>query len=236
MQALDFLLTQPQFHLMPDTQSEFDAIMDSSLPGSWIDYSLPCPKWMFLTYLCMSRNLVLHGSQNSAIEEVEPRKAMDIRTFSNQEAIYATTDGIWAIFFAIVDRQRFKHLALFNSCMDIHAPKGRSLGRFYFFSISYSALVKNPWCSGAVYILPRGSFQREPAQYFHESKVTFPHWISTRLVCPATKLVVHPHDFPFLNKIRGHDDEKLIQLVQADPNGFPWPEAIISQLTGGTHG
>jgi hypothetical protein len=227
MQALDYLLPQPQLDLTSEKRAAFDALMDSASPGGWIEYRLPYPKWMFLSYLCSTRGFVLHGSQNLEIVVVEPRKAMDVKSFSNQEAIYATTDGIWAIFFAIVDRQRFGQLALFNSCMDIHAPEGRSLGRFYFFSISFPALVQKPWCSGVVYILTESGFQREPARQIPEGKVTFPHWISTRPVNPAAKMVVHPQDFPFLNNIYGHDDKKLLQLVQADPNGFPWPEALL---------
>ena len=49
----------------------------------------------------------MHGSQNLGIEVVEPRHARDIRAFSNQEAIYATTDGIWVIYFAILNRKLY---------------------------------------------------------------------------------------------------------------------------------
>jgi hypothetical protein len=39
---------------------------------------------------------------------------------------------------------------------------------------------------------------------------------------------VAPDDFPFLDKIHGHNDEKLIQLSSANPNGFPWLDALES--------
>jgi hypothetical protein len=39
---------------------------------------------------------------------------------------------------------------------------------------------------------------------------------------------VGPQDFPFLNQVHGHNDQKLVQLAAADPNGYPWPEALES--------
>jgi predicted hotdog family 3-hydroxylacyl-ACP dehydratase len=39
---------------------------------------------------------------------------------------------------------------------------------------------------------------------------------------PAAKLLVHPGEFPFLQQIRGHDDELIAARMAADPAGFPW--------------
>lgn len=228
MQALDYLLPQPPFDLKPDTQAEFDALFDSTPAGSFIDYGLSRPKWQFLSYLCRSRDLVLHGSQNMDITEVQPRKADDVRLFSMQNAIYATTDGIWVIFFAIVDRRNVQPLTLFNSCLDLHIPPGTHLGPLYFFSITHSALVRNPWCEGAVYILPRGTFIQEPAQHMPGAEIVLPHWVSPSPVHPIAKLKVQPQDFPFLSSIHGHNDEKLPRLMQENPEGYPWPDALIT--------
>ncbi|MBN2543007.1 hypothetical protein JXI42_09105 [bacterium] len=93
---------------------------------------------------------------------------------------------------------------------------------FYFFSITDSVLVKKPWCKGAVYLLPRDSFEQEPAQNFQGVEVIFPHWIGKSTVDPIGKLEVGPEDFPFLDQIRGHDEKKLLAKIKADPNGFPW--------------
>jgi hypothetical protein len=226
MDPLAYLLPQPAFELTTIQQNEFEAAFAAAPPGGWIDYRLSAPKWQFLSFLCQSKNLVLHGSQNLALDEVEPRKARDVRTFSAQDAIYATTDGIWVIFFAIVDRQNFHPLTLFNSCLNAHISSEQILGPLYFFSISHSALVQNPWCDGAVYILPRENFEREPAQQMSGVEITFPHWVSTQSSRPVAKLLVAPQDFPFLAQIRGHDDEILSQLAAVDPNGFPWPDAL----------
>jgi len=224
MNPLDFLLSQPPCILTPEMQAECEALLASTPPGSFIEYPLPYPKWQFLNYLCSSKELVLHGSQHTNIDVVEPRKALDVRAFSAQEAIYATTDGIWVMFFAIVDRKNFQPLSLFNSCLHIRVSEDQVLGPLYLFSITYSALVQKPWCEGTIYILPRQSFLQEPSQQIMGAEVTFPHWISSQPVHPIAKLKVTPQDFPFLEKIHGHDDEKLTQHMAADPNGFPWPE------------
>lgn len=228
MQALDYLLPQPPFDLTLEKQAAFNALIDSTPANGLVDYQLAYPKWQFLSYLCKSRNLVLHGSQNAGIEVVEPRKANDIRTFSKQEAIYATTDGIWVIYFAIVDRKNFQPLSLFNSCLHVRISPDQTLGPLYFFSITYSALLRKPWCDGVIYILPRGTFQREPAQQMMGAELHFPHWISSTPAKPIAKLHVQSQDFPFLAEVHGHDDEKLTNLAAADPNGFPWQEALVT--------
>jgi hypothetical protein len=225
MNPLDYYLPQPAFELSPAQQAGFDALLASTPPGGWIDYRLDAPKWQFLSYLCQSKNLVLHGSQNLAINEIEPRKALDIRAFSAQEAIYATTDGIWVIYFAIVDRQRFQ-LSLFNSCVTVRIPSGPELGPLYFFSVTQTALVQNPWCDGAIYILPREHFTQEAPQHMQGAEVIFPHWVSAQPSHPVARLRVGPQDFPFLAQVHGHNEEKLVRLVAADPNGYPWPEAL----------
>lgn len=228
MNPLDYLLPQPSFDLPPEKQAAFDSQFAATPSGDFIDYRLDYPRWQFLSYLCKSRNFVLHGSPNSQIEKVEPRKAVDVKAFSAQEAIYATTDGIWVIYFAIIDRKSFGKLSLFNSCVDIRVSADLVLGPLYFFSITHSALLQNPWCDGVVYILPRENFQKEPSQQMLGAEVSFPHWISPMPASPVAKLVVKPDDFPFLKKIHGHDDEKLSRLAQEFPNGFPWPEALVT--------
>ena len=42
-------------------------------------------------------------------------------------------------------------------------------------------------------------------------------------VVPLAKLSVAPEDFPFLNQIRGHDDERLQEYATALQTGAPWP-------------
>lgn len=216
-----YLLPRPQFELTATKCATFEALWRSTPAGGLIDYQLTDPKWQFLFYLCDTKELVLHGSQVLNIEVVEPRQARDKRAFSNQRAIYATTDGIWVIYFAIVDRKQYPELSLFISCLCVSI--GDQLTEpYYFFSITQSALLKKPWCEGSVYILPRQNFIQEAAQKTQGVEVIFPHWISTMPAKPLARLYVKPQDFPFLDQVHGHNDDKLVQLYTANPNVFPY--------------
>lgn len=227
MQAAEYLLPGPPVERTPEKLRAFEDLWRSRPERGFIDYRLPYPKWEFLSHLCETRDLVLHGSQDAGIARVEPRQARDARAFSNQRAIYATTDGIWAVFFAILDRRRYPEMSLFNSCLQAQLSADQRGDPLYFFSITHSVLMREPWCEGAIYVLPRASFRQEPPQRVQGVESVFPHWISAQSAGPVAKLRVGPQDFPFLDRVHGHDDAKLVQLAASDPEGFPWPEALV---------
>lgn len=228
MEAPTFLLPRPDFEQTPEMMAAFENLLQSTPAGGLIDYSLPYPKWQFLSYLCETKEVVLHGSQHCQIQTVEPRQANDIKAFSNQHAIYATTDGIWVIYFAIVDRKKYPGLSLFNSCFCARISADQFSDPLYFFSITHSALLQQPWCEGMIYILPRQTFEREASQQVQGVEIVFPHWVSSVAAAPLARLRVGPQDFPFLSSIHGHNDEKLVAMAMADPDGYPWPEALES--------
>lgn len=228
MDPASYLLPRPPFELSPEKKNAFEDLFNSTSVGRLIDYRLPYPKWQYLSYLCETKELVLHGSQDQNISEVEPRQANDIKEFSNQRAIYASTDGIWVIYFAILDRKKYTEMSLFNSCLRARISADQISDPMYFFSITHSVLLLKPWCQGMIYILPRQSFEQEISQEMHGMEIIFPHWISPLPVKPVAKLSVGLQDFPFLEQIHGHDNEKLVQLAAQDPGGFPWAEALLS--------
>jgi hypothetical protein len=227
MSAYEYFLPRPPIESTPEKQEAFEHLFQSTPAGGLIDYQLPYPKWQYLSWLCATKELVLHGSQDPEIDVVEPRQAKDVRAFSNQSAIYATTDGIWVIYFAIIDRKNFKGLSLFNSCVQVRIAEDQWSDPLYFFSISQFARIQNPWCEGMVYILPRQTFKQEAHQQFQGMEIVFPHWISPVAARTVARLSVGPQDSPFLDQIHGHDDEKFAQLYKSDPNGFP-AEALVS--------
>lgn len=227
MEAPSYLLPRPPFDLTTEKQDAFEDLFRSTPEGNYIDYCLPYPKWQFLSYLCMSREFVVHGSQNQNIQEVRPHQANDIRAFSNQRVIYATTDGIWVIFFSILDRKKYPEMSLFNSCLQARTANGQLTEPLYFFSITHSVLLQKPWCPGAVYIFPRQSFKQETSQQAQGVEIVFPHWISPQPTQLVAKLIVEPDDFPFLEKIHGHNDENLTHFASANPNDF---EVLLKAL------
>lgn len=220
----DYWLTRPAASLDQSAQTAFDALLQASLRSGGcptIHYTLPWPKWQFLCHLADHHETVLHGSGDVDIALFEPRQSNDIHDFGNQKAIYAASDGLWAMFFAVVDRARVGSVV--NACIRVTDELGMLSGPFYLFSVSQSALPSQPWRSGMVYILPRSTFTGQSPATVGSSEVHIAQLASSVPVQPLAKLEVAPEDFPFLKQIRGHDDTRLPEYATAMQTGAPWP-------------
>lgn len=226
----DYWLPRPAaFH--GESQAAFDALLDAALQSDGcptIDYALPYPRWQFLCHLADQHRLALHGSGNPHIEEFEPRQSDDLNPFGNRKAVYAASDGLWAMFFAIVDRDRFA-MSVNNACIRLEDEEGNVDGPYYVFSVSQAALSQQPWRTGAVYVLPRQSFSPHPPMAFGPYQVHIAQLASLEPVRPLAKLTVTPADFPFLRHIRGHDDGRMAEYATALQTGAPWPEDATPQ-------
>ncbi len=224
MMLPDYWLTRPEVHADERTALAFDALLNSSLDtgGSpTIQFNLPWPKWQFLCHLADHHDIALHGSGDSNIARFEPRQSKDLNEFGNKKAVYAASDGLWAMFFAIVDRNRVTSIT--NACIRLADETGSLHGPFYVFSVSQSALPSQPWRTGTVYLLPRSTFTLQPPIPFGSNQVHVAQLASFVPVQPLAKLTVTPEDFPFLKQIRGHDDERLQEYATAWQIGAPWP-------------
>lgn len=222
----DYWLSQPAVPLDHATQAAFDQLWAATLArgsNQLIDYKLAAPKWQFLCYVASQQAIVLHGSGDPDIALFEPRQALDLDPFGAQKAIYAASDGVWAMFFAIVDRKRYP-MSLNNACFRLADPTGQVSGPFYLFSISQTALVHQPWRTGSVYLLPRATFEEQAPIRLDASEVRVAQLASLVPVTPLARLEVTPADFPFLAEIRGHDDARLHEYALAMRTGGPWPD------------
>lgn len=225
MNLPDYWLTRPVESADDARNPAFDALWNTAVSAGdcpLIQYSLPWPKWQFLCYLADHRGLAMHGSGDAEIAVFEPRQSNDLNEFGNQKAVYAASDGLWAMFFAIVDRARVNSIT--NACVRLSDETGRLHGPFYVFSVSQSALPARPWRTGTVYLLPRTSFMEQQPMTFGPYQVHIAQLASLTPVQPIAKLEVAPQDFPFLAQIRGHVDERLQEYADALQNGSPWPE------------
>lgn len=223
----DYWLNRPGASFDATAQQAFDALLDASLNASGhptIAYTLPYPKWQFLCYLADQRDIALHGSGNPNISLFEPRQSNDLNEFGNQKAVYAASDGIWAMFFAIVDRERVKSIT--NACVTLADEAGALHGPYYVFSVSKSALPGQPWRTGTVYLLPRSAFITQTPLAFGDYQVHVAQLASFEPVQPLAKLTLAPQDFPFLMQIRGHDDQRLQEYATALQTGAPWPSDL----------
>ena len=221
----DYWLSRPTTIFDQKTWMVFDELLNTTrnIGGCpTIEFNLPWPKWQFLCHLADQHGIALHGSGDPNIALFEPRQSNDLTEFGNQKAIYAASDGLWAMFFAIVDRERV--MSITNACIRLTDETGTLHGPYYVFSVSQSALPTQPWRTGTVYLLPRSTFITQPPMAFGTNQVQVAQLASFVPVQPFAKLTVTPTDFPFLMQIRGHDDKRVQEYATAMQTGAPWPE------------
>lgn len=225
MQLPDYWLARPEAILDEATRTAFDALLPAARsrgPNPIIDYTLAAPKWQFLCYAAEHHALALHGSGDANITVFEPRQSNDLNEFGNQKAVYAAADGIWPMFFAIVDRDRYS-TTIMNGCIRIVAG-GQVGAPVYFFSVGRAAFHERPWRTGVVYLLPRSAFVEQAPFPFGPVEVRVAQLASFEPVTPVARLTVAPEDFPFLATIRSHDDARLQEYSQALMTGGPLPD------------
>jgi len=193
------LLEQPRATSESERLEAFRALSTKmrSEDGAPIHYDLPYPKCEFLQYLVESEDLILHGANRSDITQLEPQRQT---TFFGRSAnaVFATPDAIWCLFFAIVNNDGFTGSKR-NGCLRVTLP-GNRVRKFYWFSLSEPMLRRNEaFCDGSVYVLPRVTFT--PGDISDE-------WMSEKPVTPLASLHVTPRDFPFLENVAVHSDSE----------------------------
>lgn len=226
MMLPDYWLQRPNIELDSQARSDFDRLFAGLKAGrknTRIDYNFTVPKWQFLCYLADQQDVVLHGTGDSRIQVFEPRPSNDLNEFGAQTAIYAAGDGLWAMFFAILDREHHP-MVTSNACVRLVDEAGRVSEPGYVFSISQDVLPQQPWRKGVVYLLPRDTFVNQPSLRFGRYEARIPQLASLVPVKPFAHLEVAPEDFPFLKDIRGIDDSRLPEYGQAMASGAPWPQ------------
>jgi hypothetical protein len=204
--------------------------------GRVLDYTLPYPKHEFLQYVALQEIVIFHGSGKADIAEFQTRRtSMELKDKSgrgNVQGIYGTHDGLWPLFFAIVDREKITG-SIRNGFSTFQNDAGEQI-RVFHFSINQDWLASQPWRSGTLYLLPRETFKRMPISVEGgESN----EWVSKVPVKPFARLTVAPEDFPFLQDIGGHDDSELIRMgelgdevITAVTEAMITPEKISMKL------
>ena len=221
-----YFLPRPALDLGAAQIAEFEHLYATAVApgdGGEIDYTLAAPRWQFLCWLTDTKDVLLHGSGNPAIDEFEPRQSNDTEEFGNRKAVYAASDGLWAMYFALMDRDQHVH-GLVNAAFRLVEADGRRSAPYYFFAISGPQLPPAPWRHGMIYILPRSTFEQQELQTRDELVAEVQQWASLVPVAPLARLAITPEDFPFLAQIHRYDQAVLRERVRANPTGFPWLE------------
>jgi hypothetical protein len=225
-------MERPPLSLNGSTHAAIEEVLSLAQPGGAnglldvgpiLDARGDVTPWHFLCGLAEHREIAFHGTGDPNIESFEPRRPIDFAPFGDQEAVFATTDPIWAMFYAIVDRDRHR-LTLNNGCILVTDAEGDGELPYYYFSVTAGALPEQPWRTGYVYFLPAETFVAQPAATYAGYAARVPQLASPVAVEPFARLRVSPGDFPFLAQIRGHEDDRLPEYAQAVMAAAPWPE------------
>ncbi|KRF43766.1 hypothetical protein [Paenibacillus sp. Soil787] len=178
----------------PHEVVEYDKIYSDAIrENSEIIYSCSYPKYRFIQYISSSKPVIMHGSNKEGILEFETRR-QTLYNGQYVEAVFATKDGTWSLFYAVFDRHKLVD-NFRNACFKIR----KNNNKYYFFSLTQNTMNKNPWTNGIVYFLPQESFEST-----NSSIVSFDEWISRTPVKPITKITVEPQDFYFIDKVSWH--------------------------------
>jgi hypothetical protein len=221
----DYWIERPPLGLSDATRSAIDAFLeDRQLEvDTVVRENGDVSTWEFLCGIAARREIAFHGTGDPNIDSFEPRKPIDVAPFGDQKAVFATSDPIWAMFYAIVDRDRYG-LTLNNGCIMLMDSEGRPGPPHYYFSVSRDALPQRPWRTGYVYFLPAQTFVEQPSGPYAGHTARVPQLASPVAVSPFARLQVTPGDFPFLAQIRGHHDDRLAEYAEAVMAAAPWPE------------
>ncbi len=157
----------------------FDRLLAATPDGGDIGYSLPQPKWWFLHH-AVGSGLLLHGTNEGGLDVLGTRANND--AFGKPvDAVFASDDAIWPLYFATVRREALRY-GYIN-----WAVRVRDSSR-YVFSIGAEPAAPDSWSDGTIYLLPAGSFR--PTGSSREL-------VSETAVEPRARLAVTPEDFPF---------------------------------------
>jgi len=163
----------------------FERLIATALAGDGTVDTAACPYPVheLLTHLVDRHGLLLHGSNHTTLEVLEPQPARDLDT--TLHAVVACDDGIWPMFYAVVARDRVEGVV--TACTHL----GRR--RFYVFALFGDPSAPTTWVDGVVYALPPAGFRREWGN----------EWVSPDSVRPQLRVRVGPTDFPLLDTVVG---------------------------------
>ncbi len=206
-------LDAPPLELDPDEETRYERLLAELLEspdGDWLELGEDRPRWRFVEWLTRQEAVIFHGSPEPDIDVFAPVRSsievMDHAGKGNLAAVYGTPVGLWALWFAVLDRARLRG-TIRNGVQRWTDREGRTLD-LYFFSVDHSHVGDDIWRSGTLYLLPRDAFRPSP---FFPGGPDSNEWASPKEVRPLKRLAVDPEDFPFRDRVGGHDDSELIR-------------------------
>ncbi len=182
------LLVMPHPRLTEGDRAAFDGLLAATPSAGDVAYELAHPKWWFLHHAIAS-GFVLHGTNEPGLTMLGTRATGDAYG-EPVEALFATDDAIWPLYFATVRRAALRH-GYINAALHV-----RGTSR-YLFSIGADPASPGSWCDGTIYLLPAATFRRTGSTR---------ELLSDEPVAPRARLAVTPDDFPFRRQTIEHGE------------------------------
>jgi hypothetical protein len=183
----------------PEVEARFSAVADGLLRGEAAE--IPEPRLDFLRWLAENRPVVFHGSPRDDLRELSTeRRSRDTTAWGNQQAVYASTDPVWAIYFACLRRDG-AWTGTRNGTLGLAG--GPLYPRRYFFLHNRGSASPDRFGPGSLYLLSPSTFVAdEPLA----GAIDTAHLVSHEPVTPLARIDVTPDDFPFRDRIRYYRD------------------------------
>jgi len=194
----------------PATEARFAVAADELLAGEATDVSEP--RLDFLRWLAENRAVVFHGSPRDDLLELSTeRQSRDSTAWGNQRAVYASTDPVWAIYFACLRRDR-GFTGTKNGSMG--RAGGSLYPRRYFFLHNRGSATPDRFGPGSLYLLSPATFVADEPLV---GAIDTAHLVSREPVKPLARLDVTAEDFPFHDRVRYYRDGEpnWISLLRA---------------------
>lgn len=192
------------------TEARFAEAADELLAGG--ASAVPERRLDFLRWLAENRAVAFHGSQRNDLLELSPeRKSRDATAWGNQQAVYASTDPVWAIYFACLRRDR-GWTGTKNGSMG--RADGPLYPRRYLFLHNRGSDSSERFGAGSLYLLSPTTFVADKPL---AGAIDTAHLVSHEPVKPLARVGVTPEDFPFRERIRYYRDGEAnwISLLRA---------------------
>ena len=107
-------LDAPPLELDPDEEATYERLLAElreSPDGDWLELGDDRPRWRFVDWLTRQEAVIFHGSPKPDIDVFLPVRSsievMDHAGKGNLAAVYGTPVGLWALWFAVLDRSAF---------------------------------------------------------------------------------------------------------------------------------
>lgn len=202
----------PAFEPTPMELAEFESLWaDGDGGGGPLQ---PSSATRFVQWLMARDEVIFHGSNRDDIEEFQPiRNSMEIGDHANRGnrgAVYGTHNGLWSMFFAVIDRSKLTG-SIRNGFSTFTSREDGSSLDIYHFSVNQESLDRRPFTTGTLYTLRRADFERIP---FYPGGPLSNEWACDHPIRPLARLTVTPDDFPFLDQIATHDDGHLLEFAR----------------------